>query len=272
MYLIHLPKQGGGRMKNVMSFRASCDASDKTTATVWLEATTTLKGPDEVAYDQFAHVMTGLMDKHPVVIKLQEIGRLSEKEAQLASRFKTDPPPNVVMPICEFKCKNDFITWNKPLTQPKRFCSGSTNLTSVFVMEYLPYNLIDYATSHSLPRGTILKQIGFALLNLHINWNITHGDIASGNIMLDIGEPKILTYTIAGHPYTVNTEGYEVVFIDFQRSMRTTVSDVGPVCDDICLAYELLARWAKWPVADLIDRIGAAADLEEAVTLVQSIP
>jgi hypothetical protein len=268
MYLQYLPKQGGGRLKNVMTFRATCDFADKTVATAWLEATGTLKGPEEAAYDQFVHVTKGLMKEQDVVIKLQGVSRLSEKEAQLAIRFRDNLPPNVVVPICEFKCKNDLITWRQPVTQPKQFCSGKTDLTSVFVMEHIPHNLIEYAMTHPLPRGTILKQIGFALLNLQVQWGITHGDIASGNIMLDIGDPKTITYTIGG-PIHVDTQGYEVVFIDFQRSVQTR--ELGAVLDEICLAYELLWRWAKWPIRDLMDRIEATTTIPELITNLQSI-
>jgi hypothetical protein len=323
MYLQYLPKQGGGRLKNVMSFRATCDSADKTVATAWLEATGALKGPEEAAYDQFVHVTKGLMKEQDVVIKLQGVSRLSEKEAQLAIRFRDNLPPNVVVPICEFnvqahvsrvdrwdghaalsgnvdassdhlrrtlrtlsaqgpvgrlrrpigqrrafKCKNDLINWKQPVTQPKQFCSGKTDLTSVFVMEHIPHNLIEYAISHPTPKAPILKQIGFALLNLQVQWGLTHGDIASGNIMLDIGDPKTITYTIGG-PIHVDTQGYEVVFIDFQRSVQTR--ELGAVLDEICLAYELLWRWAKWPIRDLMDRIEATTSIPELITILQSI-
>lgn len=263
-------------MKHVQTFRASCAAADKTSATAWLSATETLKGPEEAAYDTFVHVMKGLMQESPVVVKLQELSRLSEKESQIAQLLSRYDPPNVAYPICEFKCKNDLIAWRQPLKTPKHFCSGKTDMTSVFVMEYIPHNLIDYLTSTSVSEQvyrSIVQQLGLALLNLYVNLKMTHGDIGSGNLMLDISEPKTLSYTIGGHRIDVNTLGYEPIFIDFQRSVRYKgAPDATVVADEIAMTYDILNRWVGGvPLTPIIDALADVADIEDVIRILMGI-
>lgn len=198
--------------------------------------------------------MKGLRRDHPVVIKLQEVSRLSEKEATIATLLRGHDIPNVAAPICEFKCKNDLIEWKQPLAKgvTKQFCSGKTDMTSVFVMEYIHHNLIDFLSSDrsgsiSTPIYiSILKQLGFALANLHINLKITHGDIGSGNMMLELAEPRTIRYTINGMDYDVGTFGYEPILIDFQRSVRYSGEpDPGILADEIAIAFDIVAHWTK---------------------------
>ena len=211
---------------------------------------------------------------HPVVIKLQEVSRLSEKEATIATLLSGRDTPNVAAPICGFKCKNDLIEWKQPLAKgvTKQFCSGKTDMTSVFVMEYIHHNLIDFLSSDrsgsiSTPIYiSILKQLGFALANLHINLKITHGDIGSGNMMLELAEPRTIRYTINGMDYDVDTFGYEPILIDFQRSVRYSGEpDPGILADEIAIAFDIVARWTKGKPASISSVIEAlsASDISQ---------
>jgi tRNA A-37 threonylcarbamoyl transferase component Bud32 len=278
VYLTHLPKHGRGRTTS-QTFRASCAAGDKTGATAWLTATETLKGPDDAAYDAFVHVMKGLLRDNPVVIKLQEVGRLSEREARIATVLSRHAPPNVVVPICEFKCKNDFIEWKQPLTSAKQFCSGKTDTTSVFVMEYIPHNLIEFlsVTPVTAPvYRSILKQLGFALANLHSSLKMTHGDIGSGNLMLEITDSaRIIQYTIGGQVFAVDTLGYEPILIDFQRSAQYSGQpDYGMLADEIAMTFDVIARWAKEPpfsITSVVEEFGETTRMSDILRLVTNI-
>lgn len=266
-------------MKNVQTFRASCAAGDKTGATAWLIATETLKGPDEAAYDAFVHVMKGLLHRSPVVIKLQDVGHLSEREARIAALLTRHAPPNVIVPICEFKCKNDLIEWKRPLTSAKQFCSGNTDTTSVFVMEYIPHNLIEFLSTTSVTASvyrSILKQLGFALANLHVGLKITHGDIGSGNLMIKITEPpRTIHYTINGEVYSVDTLGYEPILIDFQRSYRYSgQTDYGILADEIAMTFDVIVRWAKDPpfsLTGVLEELGMTTRVSDILRLLTNM-
>lgn len=251
--LHHLPKMGGARLRDSHTFRASCDAADKNKATAWLQATETLKAPDDAAYDAFVHVMTGLMDeKTPVVIKLQSVGRLSEREAALASFFRSHDVPNVASPICEFKCRHNILHWRTPIKMKMPLCSGGDELLSVFVMEWIPHNLIDYLRENPVSNEAflaIIKQLGYILVMLHYTYGLTHGDIGSGNLMLDIGEPKRNVYKFGKVTRTVDTLGYEPILIDFQRSVQYNPKN-GPsiISDEIASAFYIITRWTGRPI------------------------
>jgi hypothetical protein len=153
---------------------------------------------------------------------------------------------------------------------------------SVFVMEEISHNLIDFLAAEptSAPILTaILKQLGFALMYLAVRHKMTHGDIGSGNLMLDITSAKTVEYDLgpAFGIHHVNTEGYEPILIDFQRSstIKNPVADAGPVADEISMSYDIIRRWMKRPhpfsLDHLINRCEEAADLADLVEIVEEI-
>lgn len=281
VYLQHMPKHGGGRLHDVQTFRASCDAGSKDSATAWITATKTLKSPDEVAYNSFAHVMEGLLANEPVVIKLQTIGRLSNREATVAAYFRANPRRNIVVPICQFQCPHDLVKWQKPLpvrAGSRRLCDGkkgSDPMLSVLVLEYLPHNLIDYLVSQPVSdpvRVSILKQLGFTLIQLHLVDRMSHGDIGSGNMMLDVGEPRRNDYVIRGKTWSVDTHGVEPILIDFQLSTAFTGRASRDVLvDEIALAYDLLLRWVHWDLAELIRQVDGSITIDSLLLLIDGI-
>lgn len=276
IYLTHMAKHGRGRMKHIQTFRASCAAGDKT------HATDTLKEPEAII-----HVVNGVLADRQVVVKLQEVSRLSEREAQVATRISEIDPPNVAAPICEFKCKNDRINWKQPIKGiPKQFCSGKIDMTSVFVMEYIPHNLITFLSSSSVPAPiyiSILKQLGYALINLYVGLKMTHGDIGSGNLMLMITTPRSIEYTMIdsldsmdySKIYTVDTLGYEPILIDFQRSvMYSGQPDPIVIADELALTYDCISRWARdapFSLTDVIDSLSAVESMAEVIDIVTRI-
>ncbi len=281
VYLQHMPKHGGGRLHDVQTFRASCDAGSKDSATAWITATKTLKSPDEVAYNSFAHVMEGLMINEPVVIKLQTIGRLSNREATVAAYFRANPRRNIVVPICQFQCPHDLVKWQKPLpirAGSRGLCDGnkvSDPMLSVLVMEYLPYNLIDYLVSKAVTddvRVSILKQLGFTLIQLHLVDRMSHGDIGSGNMMLDVGEPRRNDYVIRGKTWSVDTHGVEPILIDFQLSTAYTGRPSKDILvAEIAIAYDVLARWVHWDLVDLIKKVEGSKTIDSLLLLIDGI-
>jgi len=271
VFLQHMPKHGGGRLHDVQTFRASCDAGSKDSATAWISATKTLKSPDEVAYNSFAHVMEGLLENEPVVIKLQTVGRLSNREATVTAYFREKTRRNIVVPICQFQCHHDLVKGQKPL--PVR--AGSDPMLSVLVLEYLPHNLIDYLVSQpvsDLVRVSILKQLGFTIIQLHLVDRMSHGDIGSGNMMLDVGEPRRNDYVIRGKTWSVDTHGVEPILIDFQRSTAFTGRASRDILvDEIALAYDVLARWVHWDLAELIRQVDGSITIDSLLLLIDGI-
>jgi tRNA A-37 threonylcarbamoyl transferase component Bud32 len=142
-------------------------------------------------------------------------------------------------------------------------------------MEHISHNLIEYLDKvkvSEMVRVSILKQLGFTLIQLHVIDRMTHGDIGSGNMMLDVSEPRRNEYVIGGKTYSVDTQGFEPILIDFQIS---TAYRGKPSKDlliaEITLAYDILERWIHWDLKELITHVEEAKTLRELTVLIDSI-
>lgn len=195
------------------SFKTICSAEGAHAKLIGMKS---LKTPDED--DEFIHVIKSIMDDRELVVKVQEPGRMLSMELTIHKLLQGCN--NIVNYICDFECLFDNIIWNKPIVSPRYFCDKSGNKLHLIVMEYINNDLAKYMGTTDI-NDTVLKslvrQSGFAMLNFHVNYNVCHNDINRGNILLDIGDEKELTYTINNNTVTVNTHGYEIVYIDFQR-------------------------------------------------------
>lgn len=273
IYLQHMPKHGGGRLHDVQTFRASFDAESKDSATAWMSV------PDEATYDSFAHAMK--IEEGSVVIKFLASERLLNRGSTVAAYFRANPRRNIVVPICQFQCPHDLVKWHKPL--PVKAGNGGLynrsmgldQMLSVVVMGHLPHNLFDYLVSQPVPdavRVSILKQLGFTLIQLHLVDHMSHGAIGTGNIMVRIGNPHKNDYVIQEKTWSVDTEGVEPALVDFQRSIAYTVRpNIDFLVDEIAMAYYMLSRWVHWDLAELIRQVDGSITIDSLLSVIDGI-
>lgn len=268
VYLHHLHKTKGGRIENMTSFKPVCSAEGAHAKLIGVKS---LKTPDEA--DEFIHVIKSAMDDKELVVKVQEPGHMLSMELTIHKLLQGCN--NIINYICDFECLFDNVIWNKPINTPRYFCDTSGDKLHLIVMEYINNDLAEYLGANEIDKiifDSIVKQSGFAMLNFHINYNVCHNDINRGNILLDIGDAKELTYTINNNTVTIDTHGYEIVYIDFQRGNIIEVNDynIGNTVyntnnnfniynanissanvlfqfarDELALLYELLSKWTK---------------------------
>jgi hypothetical protein len=148
-------------------------------------------------------------------------------------------------------------------------------------MEYinndLPTFLEQKVYSHEMFLS-IIQQVGLSLMEIHMNTKISQGDINRGNMLLEIGTPKDIIYTMGDRKITVNTYGNEVVWIDFQRgSLFNKYKNKNILFqsakDDISVAYELMSKWVKNTLhkEELVKRMNETMDAESVDELFQII-
>jgi serine/threonine protein kinase len=276
IYLQYLKKNGGGRIENLITLKPVCSPEE---AHAKLIATHSLKTPYEA--DDFVHVLKSkIMDKE-VIVKVQEAGRMLNME--LSIQRKINNLPNIVKYVCDFSCKFDQLIWTKPISKPRTFCDTEGKSLHIIVMEYINNSLDTFLESETYTDKiviSIVKQLGFTLLDLHVNYGISHNDLNRGNILLHVGNPEIITYTIDGFTRNVDTLGYLVVLIDFQRSSFVdTINEyefrVIQAADEISLAYELLKKWIertekKEKLHTLMQQIMYASCVKEIVTFIDA--
>ena len=242
IYLKYLPKTRGGRIENLATFQVVCSSKD---AHAKLKGIRTLKSPLES--DDFIHVVFAKFGNKDLIVKIQEDGtRTFQRELEIQEKLKNTN--NIITFICDFICNFDDIIWNKPLERPRYLCDEKGTPLHCIVMEYINSDLTDVLKTieNTDILISILQQLGLCLMNIHINYGVYHGDINKGNILVEKGEPKILTYTINNISYDVNTLGYECIFIDFQRGGVIPLTNMETLLiltvNEISLTYELVSN------------------------------
>jgi serine/threonine protein kinase len=208
----------------------------------------TLKSPEDS--DDYVHVIKSKMDETELIVKVQEKGRLLNRELEIQDILQNQN--NVIKFVCSFECNFDRLVWDKPLEAPRTFCDKTGDTLTLVIMEYINNDLADFLESGDYTDTiiiSILKQIGLALFEIHFNYGISHNDLNRGNILLDINTPKTISYKSGALNADVETYGHEVVLIDFQRSTISKTKNprdtLQYAIDEISLAYDIISRWAK---------------------------
>lgn len=217
IYLSLMKKQRGGRLKNIETYRATCDSADKKVSTGWLIAKRSIKTPDEAQYDEFVHLLLSVMNATDVVVKLQPANSVySRKENKILQYLGARKQNNMIGIICQFECNDNLLRWNTEIRSPSQFCAGGNDTLMLTVMEYVPITLPDVLKYDTNIVRNVIQQISYAIIEMNITNAVSHGDLNSGNILIDKGQPTIKKYNIGGNMIEFQTMGYEPVFIDFQ--------------------------------------------------------
>jgi serine/threonine protein kinase len=221
--LKYLKKQKGGRLSNVATYKAYCQAQKNVRPDGWLTVNKTLKLPE--SSDIFGHVALANMRGNTVIIKVfRERDIMLRKEKSMLRFFTERNTNNIVKYICDVGCKDSHVKWENNINLPTSICNGSDDLHFV-IMEYIHKgDLEEYLNGNMISLSilkSILKQICFGLLHIYFNYRIVHGDLHRGNILISKQHaPETLTYTFGKTNISIETLGVQPVFIDFGRSHR----------------------------------------------------
>lgn len=223
-------KKRGGRIKNKAIYKLACNPyyHNVILAEKSLKTMEDINDGD-IEKDLFTSILlTSVLNKN-LVVKVQDVRHPNYHKELNALKFLTEQNVyNTVQYICDFRCKSDKLLWKRPILSKTKFClddDGKHELGYI-VMEFLPYNLVDYLSKNNLELKSlneIIKQLTFTLIILNINFNLNHNDLNSDNLLLEILEKPIeITYKIK-HPRFRKTltlgkiiSRYRPVIIDFQ--------------------------------------------------------
>ena len=204
--------------------------------------------------DDFVNVIKSKLQdyKEPVVVKIydSENGRLYT-EINILKKVKDYR--NTARLICHFSCKDDKTSYFRKIIKtmkPITFCSKGTHLLHFFVYEYIANgDISDFFTKNNdinLIQAMTL-QITAVIIELALVYKVIHGDINSGNIMVDTTEEKTLDYTIDGKTYEIETYGWMPKMIDYGKSRFYTDRIISPddVWDDITSVLNIIAKYVQ---------------------------
>jgi serine/threonine protein kinase len=290
LYLKYLKKQRGGKIPNLTTFQTVCSPES---AHANLIALKSIKSPEES--DDFIQVVLSKMKSsdQPLIVKIQEPGKFLTNELKIQKLLKDQN--NVIQYICDFPCLFNKMKWNSKIEKPTSFCDDSGESMHIIVMEYINNDLANLFETIDLPEEvfkSIIKQVGFSLLEIHLNHNIAHNDLNRGNLLVNIGTPKDITYIIDDFSTTINTFGYEFILIDFQRGNIISVDSSNNnnlisfnnsssssnilfqlALDEISLAFELVSKWIKTNerkifLRSLVESIMNCKSLPELISII----
>ena len=244
-----LPKTSRSHIYGMESYKIYCGKN-------LLLGYESIKAAEETSMDKdnFVHVIMSTLENYnePVVVKIydSENGHLYT-EINILKKVKDYR--NTARLICHFSCNDDKTSYFRKIIKtmkPIQFCSKGTRLLHFFVYEYIANgDISDFFTKNNdinLIKAMTL-QITAVIIELALVYNVIHGDINSGNILVDTTEEKTLDYTIDGKTYTIETHGWMPKMIDYGKSRFYThrIITADDVWLDIISALNIISMYVQ---------------------------
>jgi serine/threonine protein kinase len=248
--IIKLQKTGGSRFPDVETFRVVCNDPSE------VELFFSLKDAREDGFtdEEFVHVAKGklLRFQKSCIVKVNASNsKFLFQELKALNLLLAYP--HVVQYLCHFTCKDHTRKWKNKLNAQTFACdpSGKRSLTFI-VMEYIKFGSINKLLKESTSKELLLSlflQTAMIMLELGKLYNILHGDLHTGNILIKKSKKKYFTYM---RKYKIPLFGYRVVLIDFGRSKiyKSTLADAD-ILDDIAIVFEIYRNHIKYRFRNL---------------------
>ena len=184
----------------------------------------TIKAAEETSThkDDFVHVVLSELKDYnkPVVVKVYDEHNI-HLHIELNILKKVNGFRNTPRLICEFSCDDDK---NKYITKIKKqisFCGNGLNKLHFFVYEYIEHgDISDFLNKNQeidIIKSLIL-QITCVIIQLAEIYKVYHGDINTGNILVDSLNERTIEYCIDGETFVIESQGIIPKIIDYGRS------------------------------------------------------
>jgi serine/threonine protein kinase len=237
-----LNKKAGARLLNIETYKFNCEQNK-------LIGKKTLKSAEEA--DAFGHVIQSVLaNQTNVIVKIHEEKNIYFLENELKALKTLANFENSVQYICDFSCMDDKSRWFKYVTKPTKFCNQKADKLHFIVMEYIEHgdlhtDFFDKNPSR-LEIQSVCLQIALAIAILGFEYKIYHGDLHSGNILLDRTDQENITYKVRGKKYNIKTYGYLPKLVDFGRcGFYDGRIKPAYVIEDLYLIFTILSTWIK---------------------------
>ena len=212
-----LHKCSRSRITGMESYKINCGKN-------LLRGYHTIKAAEETSThkDDFVHVVLSELKDYdkPVVVKVYDEDNI-HLHIELNILKKVNEFRNTPRLICEFSCNDDK---NKYITKIKKqisFCGNGLNKLHFFVYEYISQgDISDFLNKNQeidVIKSLIL-QITCIIIQLGEIYKVYHGDINSGNILVDTINERTVEYCIDDETFTIESQGIIPKIIDYGRS------------------------------------------------------
>ena len=241
-----LPKCFRSRIRDMTSYKVNCGKN-------LLLGYNSIKSAEETSMypNDFVHVIKSKLENYndPVVVKIYDNENISLlREIKILERI--NGYRNTAILICHFSCKDNKNNYFSKIIKPIRFCTNGSHSLHYFVYEYIVTgDISDFFTKNTdkpVIKSFVLQLIA-VIIELAVVYRIYHGDINSGNIMVDTTEEKTLDYCIETETVTIETYGIMPKMIDYGRSHFYIDKTVSPnvVVWDIIDVLMIVNKYAQ---------------------------
>jgi serine/threonine protein kinase len=240
-----LPKCFRSRIRDMTSYRVNCGKN-------LLLGYNSIKSAEDP--NDFVHVVKSKLENYndPVVVKIYD----SENEhlgIEIKILERINGYRNTAILICHFSCKDNKNNYFSKIIKPIRFCTNGSHSLHYFVYEYIATGDISTFFTKNTDKDVVksfVLQLIAVIIELAVVYRIYHGDINSGNIMVDTTEDKTLDYCIETETVTIETYGIMPKMIDscsFSTSfcLRISTTVCGGFCGVVCLHLDFLCLMSE---------------------------
>lgn len=212
-----------------------------------------IKGAEETSLDNndFVHVIISALKDYdkPVVVKIystfNEHLRNERRALEIVSGFR-----NTVPLLCDFACNDDKTRYITKLQQPIMFChTPSPDKLNFFVFEYLRFgDISDYIVKQTDPQAvyTIILQMVCVIIQLASKYRILHGDLNTGNILVDTTDEKMVDYVIDNKTISIASYGFIPKLIDYGKCIIfESPIPIYLVWESIAMMFSVVRNYVK---------------------------
>ena len=208
--------------------------------------------------DDFVHVVLSKLQDYdkPVVVKVYDANKLDLLlERKILEKIRDYR--NTARLICEFSCDDDKNNYITKITKQIKFCERGTNKLYFFVYEYIAHgDISDYLqkTRDIKIIKTLILQVVCVIIELATIYKVCHGDLNSGNILIDTTDEKTIEYRIGDEIVVIESNGIIPKIIDFGRSkFHTEPINNQHVWYDIIMVITLINTYVTNYEVDLVN-------------------
>jgi serine/threonine protein kinase len=172
--------------------------------------------------DDFVHVVLSELQDYdkPVIVKVYDTNNF-HLHIEIQILKKINGFRNSARLICEFACEDDKNKYVTRIRKQIRFCNNGSDKLHFFVYEYIVHgDISDFLTKNQdIQRiKSLILQITCVFIQLASIYKIYHGDINTGNILIDSIDDKTIDYCIDDETFTIESHGIIPKIIDYGRS------------------------------------------------------
>ena len=196
--------------------------------------------------DNFVSIILSKLHDYdkPVVIKVYDENNfhlnIEKNVLEKVNGFR-----NTATLICDFACDDDKNKYIRKIKKQIRFCSkDGQNKLHFFIYEFIAHG--DVSDYLGKPRTndeikSLILQIVCVIIQLAFIYRIYHGDINTGNILIDQIDDETVDYSIEDETFTIQSHGIIPKIIDYGRSnfYREPISN-NEVWFDVILALGVI--------------------------------